>query len=159
MVQRIEERITEKLSKIKIKDVMTRSVITTTTDEPLSDLADILIKTKISGVPVVTGDKKILGIITATDFLNLMDKIKQGAFGTLKEGKGINPKVHHVMTRNVTAITETHTLLDVVNIMCEKEIHTLPVVREEKLIGVIGRRDVIMYFYAAVRDAIEELKL
>ena len=58
MAQRIEEIITEKLSKIKIKDVMTRSVITTTTDEPLSDLADILIKTKISGVPVVTGDKK-----------------------------------------------------------------------------------------------------
>ena len=157
MSQKIEEKITEKLNKIKVKDVMTRSVITTTEDETLSDLADLLIKTKISGVPVVDGEKKIVGIITTTDFLDLMGKVKDGYFSHPGQGTSANPRVNHVMTKDVTTITEGHTLLDVVNMMCTKGIHTLPVVRDEKLIGIIGRRDIIMYFYAAVRDSIEEL--
>ena len=50
---KIEERIAEKLNRIKVKDIMTRSVMTTHEEETLSDLADLLIRTKISGVPVV----------------------------------------------------------------------------------------------------------
>ena len=158
MGQKIEEKISEKLNRIKVKDVMTRSPITTTEEETLSDLADLLIKTKISGVPVLNKDKKIVGIITTTDFLDLMGKIKQGSFEEVGHAANVNPLVKGVMTKNVVTITDGHTLLDAVNIMCEKNIHTLPVVKDERLVGVIGRRDVIMYFYAAVRDSIEELK-
>ena len=62
------------------------------------------------------------------------------------------------MSKNVVAVAENQTLFDVVDIMCEKKIHTIPVLRGEKLVGVLGRRDVIMFFYAAVRDSIEEFK-
>src|SRR3989338_699713 len=157
MSQRVEERISEKLNRIKVKDVMTRSVITTQEDETLSDLADLLIKKKISGVPVLNHENKIAGIITTTDFLDLMGKIKAGVFTALGEKAGANPRVKSVMTKNVVTITENHTLLDAVNIMCLKNIHTLPILKDDNLIGVLGRRDIIMYFYAAVRDSIEEV--
>jgi len=156
MNEKVKERIATKLKKIKVKDIMTRSVITTSEEETLSDLADLLIKTKISGTPVLNRDKKIVGIITTADFLELMGKIKEGS-STHFGHTAANPRVKSVMTKDVTTLKEEHTLLDVVNIMCERNIHTLPVVRSEKLIGVVGRRDVIMYFYAALRDSVEEL--
>ncbi len=148
----ISQKVSEKLQKIKIKDIMTRSVITTQECEPLSDLADILIKSKISGVPVVDDSKKIIGIITTTDFLNFMGKIK--------EGFDINPKnlpqVKDVMTKGAVTLLESDTLFDAVNVMMSRQIHTLPVVKDDKLIGIVGRRDVIMYFYAALRDSVGE---
>ncbi len=153
----IEDKITEKLKKVKVKDIMTRSVITTRQSETLSDIADLLIKTKISGMPVIDQDHGVVGIITATDLFNVMGKINKGGFAAVNPQTRTNPLVQDVMTRDVVTITEGDTLFDVVNIMCDKGIHTLPVLREKKLIGVVGRRDVMMYFYAAVRDSIEEL--
>ena len=151
----IEEKIGEKLSRIKVKDIMTRSVMTTKEDETLSDLADLLIRTKISGVPVIK-DNKIAGIITTTDLLKLMSKIKDGAYAKTGGTTASNPTVKTFMTTNVSTVAETDTLLDIVNIMCAKNIHTLPVMRSDKIVGIVGRRDVIMYFYAALRDSVQE---
>jgi CBS domain-containing protein len=135
---------------------MTRSVVTTHPYETLSEIADLLIRTKISGLPVVGEESKIVGIVTATDLFSVMSKIREGLFMEKERKANVNPTVEEVMIKNVTTISDDHNLLDVVNIMCTKNIHTLPVIKEEKLIGVIGRRDVMMYFYAAVRDSVEE---
>ncbi len=156
MNPKLQAKITEKLNRIKVKDVMTRSPITTTPDENLSDLADIFIKSKISGVPVVNASKKMVGIITTTDFLRLMGEMNKGSFVGLNQEKNANVIVGDVMTKSVMSVNETHTLHDVVNIMCDKKIHTIPVTKDDQLIGVVGRRDVIMYFYAALRDSVEE---
>lgn len=157
MGPRIEERISEKLKRVKVKNIMTRSVVTMREDETLSGLADLLIRTKISGVPVLNGVGEMTGIITITDLLNLMGKIKDGSFARHDQSLNKDLSVKAVMTKNVSTITEEDTLLDAVNIMCAKKIHTLPVVSEGMLVGVVGRRDIIMYFYAAVRDSIEEV--
>ncbi len=157
MANKIEEKISEKLNRIKVKDIMTRSVMTTHEDETLSDLADLLIRTKISGVPVIK-DNIVSGIITTTDLLKLMGQIKEGAFAKTGASSDSNPTVKMFMTRNVSTVTEENSLADIVDIMCAKNIHTLPVVRDNKLVGIVGRRDMIMYFYAALRDSIQENK-
>ncbi|HOW35235.1 MAG TPA: CBS domain-containing protein [Candidatus Omnitrophota bacterium] len=157
MTPTVEERISEKLKRIKVKNIMTRSVITMREDETLSSLADLLIRTKISGAPVLNGVGEMTGIVTITDLLNLMGKIKDGSFVHDNQSLRKDLSVKAVMTKNVSTIAEEATLLDAVNMMCTKKIHTLPVVKEGALIGVLGRRDVIMYFYAAVRESIEEI--
>lgn len=156
MTQGVQDRITQKLKRVKIRDVMTRSVVTARPLETLSEIADLLIRTKISGLPVLREDNRLIGVVTATDLLSVMKKIRDGLLEQKEDSIKVNPTVQDVMTRNVTTITEDHSLLDAVDIMCSRNIHTLPVTKEEKLIGVIGRRDVMMYFYAAVRDSIEE---
>lgn len=158
MARKVEEKIADKLSAVKVKDVMTRSVITVKEQDTLSDVADLLIKVKISGIPVVDKDKKMVGIITTTDLLNLMRDIKKGGFPSSNTEGHVNPKVKDVMKKHVYTATETQTLLDIVNMMCEKKVHTIPVVKDGMLIGVIGRRDMMMYFYAAVRDCVDEIQ-
>ena len=58
------------LSKIKMKDIMTKDVVTVTEDTPLEEAARIMADNKIGGVPVMRGDK-LVGIITETDLFKL----------------------------------------------------------------------------------------
>ena len=59
------------LSKLAIKDVMTRRVFTVRDDCPLEEAARIMIDHKIGSLPIVH-DKKIVGIITETDVFKVM---------------------------------------------------------------------------------------
>lgn len=59
------------LDKIKIEDIMTRNVITVPQDFTVEETAQVLLKNKISGVPVVDAEGKIVGIITQTDLFKV----------------------------------------------------------------------------------------
>lgn len=60
------------ISKIKIKDIMTKNPITVHEDLTVEETAEILMKEKISGVPVLDNEGKILGIITRDDLFNVL---------------------------------------------------------------------------------------
>jgi acetoin utilization protein AcuB len=74
--------ITYLMSKIKVSDVMTRKVITVTPDTPLEDAARIMADNKIGGLPVVSPEGAIAGIITETDifktFIDMLGARKPG---------------------------------------------------------------------------------
>jgi acetoin utilization protein AcuB len=74
--------ITYLLSKIKIKDVMTKKVITVTSDTPLETAARIMVDNEIGGLPVVDGDGAVSGIITETDIFKAFIDM----FGARKKG-------------------------------------------------------------------------
>ncbi len=59
------------LSKVKMRDIMTREVITVTEDTPIEEAARIMADNKIGGLPVMRDDK-LVGIITETDIFKLM---------------------------------------------------------------------------------------
>ncbi|MCS6845070.1 MAG: CBS domain-containing protein [Caldilineales bacterium] len=59
------------VSKIKVKDVMTKKVLTVTEDTPIEEAARIMADNKVGGLPVMR-DGKIVGIITETDIFKLM---------------------------------------------------------------------------------------
>jgi len=73
------------LSKITVKDVMTKKVLTVHEDTPIEEAARILADNKIGGMPVLRGDK-VVGIITETDlfklFLELMGAREKGVRAT-----------------------------------------------------------------------------
>lgn len=60
------------ISKIKIKDIMTKNPITVHEDLTVEETAEILMKERISGVPVLDNEGKILGIITRDDLFNVL---------------------------------------------------------------------------------------
>ena len=86
------------LAKIKMRDIMTREVITVTEDTPLEEAARIMADNKIGGLPVVRGDK-LVGIITETDlfkiFLEMLGGRESGVRLTLlvPEEKGMLAKI------------------------------------------------------------------
>ena len=128
---------------------MSRFAITIKENETVTNLAHLRMRFKISGVPVVSKNGEICGIVTATDLFNLMKNV----FKNMSDGKDFenypDMQVSKLMAKNVVTITEETTLYDIMKIMCEKNIHTLPVmvISRKEIIGVIGRRDILNAFY------------
>jgi len=60
------------LSKIRVKNIMTKDPITVPSDYTVEETADVLLKNKISGVPVVNHNKKVVGVITQTDLFKVL---------------------------------------------------------------------------------------
>lgn len=69
------------LSKLKIKDIMTKNVITISENTPIEEAAKVMVEHDISGLPVVDDLGKLVGIITQTDIFKVFIEV----FGTRKE--------------------------------------------------------------------------
>lgn len=140
------------LKSIKAEDIMTREVITTTEDTTLSDIAQIMIKRRISGLPVMGKKGNLAGIITATDLFLVMDMIKSGDVVSDDQMSASNPTVKFAMSTEIVKLKKATTLDEIIALMKYKNRHTLPVFEGGKMVGVIGRRDVFKNFYSAVKD-------
>ena len=87
--------ITYLLSKLKVQEIMTKDVITTTADTPIEDAAHFMVAHKIGGLPVVNEQKRVVGIITETDiyktFVEMFGGGRTGVRLTLRipERKGV----------------------------------------------------------------------
>ena len=141
------KNIEEKIKKIKLLNIMSRHAITTTPYTPIVDVAHLLMRFKVSGVPVVDNDKKMIGIVTATDLFDVMQDIVNTL--DIKDKKqGDYPLfVKDIMTREVYSLDEESSLYEALRLMCKENIHTLPVTSGGKLCGIVGRRDVLFSFY------------
>lgn len=139
--------IEKKLKSIQVSDLMSHEPITVDEDISLQSVAHILTKFRISGLPVVDSAGCLKGIITATDLLNRIRKILADIEDKKDPSQEFQIRVKEVMTQPVVAIAEGQSLYEAAKIMSEKNIHTLPVSRGGKMIGVIGRRDIIHVVY------------
>ena len=135
---------------IVARDIMSRFAITIFEDEPLLNAAHLMMRFKISGMPVVARSGEIKGIITATDLFRIMGEI---VTKKLESGLEVdaNIMVKNVMTKSVSTIHEETSLIDAIILMWAKKIHTLPVVEDGKITGIIGRRDLLNAFYHQYR--------
>lgn len=147
------QKLTERLKQIKAKDIMTKEVITVSKDDTLAEVAELMIVKRISGFPVLENDK-IIGIITANDLFMVMDMIKTGEVLQNNNVDYSHPKVSFAMSTDIVTVSPEGNLDEIIALMKYRNIHTLPVTSQDKLIGVIGRRDVFKSFYCAIRDLI-----
>ncbi len=143
----------------KAKDIMTSNVITVTLETSIRELVNLLSKHNISGVPVMDSNNNLIGIVTEND---LIDQTKQLHIPTVvtildsifylenpikmeKEMKKMaGTRVLDIYTANPVTVTPESTIEEIATIMAEKNIHTLPVIQDDKLIGIIGKKDIIM---------------
>jgi CBS domain-containing protein len=144
------QELTDKLIQIKAKDIMTEDVITVKKDNTLDDVAEMMINKRISGFPVLEKNE-IIGIITADDLFLVMDMIKTGEVLKNNSAKNSLPKVSFAMSTQVFTVNPEANLNEIIALMKYRNVHTLPVVNKNELIGVIGRRDVFKSFYCALK--------
>ncbi|MDD5497153.1 MAG: CBS domain-containing protein, partial [Atribacterota bacterium] len=147
------DELTARLKQIKAKDIMTKEVITVNKEDTLADVAELMISKRISGFPVLE-DNEIIGIITANDLFLVMDMIKTGEILKNNSSDYSQPKVSFAMSTEVITVSPEGNLDEIIGLMKYRNIHTLPVTSQNKLVGVIGRRDVFKNFYCVVRDLI-----
>ena len=77
------------LSKLKVKEIMARDVVTVTEDEPLEEAARVMVDSGVSGLPVVR-DRLVVGIITETDIFKVLIEM----MGARDEGIRLTIHVH-----------------------------------------------------------------
>lgn len=139
------------------KDIMTRDVVTVSPDTTIEDLGRIFIEKNISGAPVADSAGKIVGIVTENDLISQNSRLHIptilrlfDAFIPLGTGRleaeirrMAASTVGEVCTGVVVAVTEETPLDEIATIMNERKIHLLPVLSEGRLVGIIGKRDLI----------------
>jgi CBS-domain-containing membrane protein len=142
---------------LKARDIMTKDVITVRPDATIDDLARLLVKHDISGVPVVDDKGKLRGIVTENDLitknsrlhlptiLRLFDAYIPLGTGKMEDEirKMAASKVDEICTKEVITVDSEASAEYIATIMTEKKIHLLPVLEEGKLAGIIGKKDVI----------------
>ena len=129
--------------------------------DTLSMAVKTFAKNDISGCPVLS-NKKVVGVITRTDILNAIDphsriikdidllslvtaSLKDNSFDNMKRSinKTMKMRVGKFMKKEVIVINYDEDLYNAARIINEKDISMLPVVKDEKLIGILTRTDVI----------------
>ena len=143
------------------KDVMTRDVITVGPRTTVEELARLLIEHHISGVPVVDDAGELVGIVTEHDLINREKRLHIptvvqifDAFIYLESSKRfeddlkkmVGTKVGDICNPQVVTVGEDTTLTEIATIMTEKDIHLLPVMSGKKLVGIVGKEDVLKAF-------------
>ncbi|MFA4919187.1 MAG: CBS domain-containing protein [Thermodesulfovibrionales bacterium] len=142
---------------LKAKDIMTKEVITVKPETTIEELARLLMKQQISGAPVVDDKGKIVGIVTENDLISKNSRLHIPTIlrlfdayiplGTSKMESDIRKMaaamVEDICTKEIITVDEEASVEYIATIMTEKRIHILPVVREGKLVGIIGKKDLI----------------
>lgn len=148
----------------KVKDYMTSEVISVSPETPVRDIIQLFIKKDISSVPVVDGKNGILGIVTEGD---LLYRIQLPQIKSLLSGQKAyldpDPLIYkyrrmggktakEVMSENSVVVGYNEPVEAAIGAMIENRIRCLPVVRGEKVVGIISRIDLMRYLMEKERE-------
>ena len=112
---------------MNVAGIMTKRVVKATPTTKVKELAVLLRDKKISGVPVMDGEK-LVGIVTEADILGR------------KPGQNL---VRNIMETNVVTVTEDTKVKEAATVLAKKKIKRVPVMREGKLVGIVSRADIV----------------
>jgi CBS domain-containing protein len=149
---------------MRAHQIMTRDVITVTSDTPIVEAADVMLRHHVSGLPVLDGAKKLVGIVTESDFLHrsetgtgrqrsrwlqfLLGPGQQGADFVREHGR----KVGEVMTPHPVTIQEDASLDDIVRTMEKNNVKRLPVMKGDTLAGIVSRANLLRAVAGLARE-------
>lgn len=134
--------------KVRVRDVMTSSVVTIPPGAPLKEAAVLMGRHRISGLPVTEGGR-LAGIITESDFVSILAEDGGGLLAALlgRKNAELGGTVGEAMTRNPRTIGPDESVSAAAREMSEHSIKRLPVVdRNGALVGIVSRADLMSVF-------------
>ena len=111
---------------VTARDIMSRDLVTVLPAATFRELVELLARHRISGVPVVEEGGRLVGVATEADVL-----ARSGA------------TVADIMTRQVLTVTEDTPVDDIGRLLARERIRRVPVVRGERVLGIVSREDVV----------------
>lgn len=148
---------------MQAKDIMTDKVISVSPETEVSEIAKLLIRKRISAVPIVDGDQRILGIVSEGDLIRRTETGTEKQRGSWWLGLFTSPeslstaytKAHgrraaDIMTQNVITVTEDTPIADVARTLEEHHVKRVPVVRDGRLVGIVSRANLLHGLAAGV---------
>lgn len=148
-----------------VSDVMSRTIVTVMPGHSIRHAAQIMLDHRVSGLPVLDGEGRLVGILTEGDLLR---RVEYGLTGgrphwiaaVSPEGaardfiKSHSWRVGDVMTKPVATVTEQTSLADVAVLFGTRGIKRLPVLHDGRLVGIISRADLLRIIASAKPEKI-----
>jgi CBS domain-containing protein len=143
---------------LKVKDIMTSEVISVSPETEITDAAKILLEKRINGVPVIDPFGRLVGILCQSDLVAQQKSIPVPSVFTFLESylaltsiKRIDKEMEKIaaltvkeaMTLEPVTVGPETDIEDVARLMVDKKYHTLPVVEGGKVVGIVGKEDVL----------------
>jgi CBS domain-containing protein len=141
-----------------VADIMSRNIVSVTSNSPVSKIAALLSQHGISAVPVIDKDGKPLGMVSEGDLMAPFSARNQARrdwwLEMLAEGERLAPEfldyisadhrtAADVMTREVVSVGEGAAVADVADILIKHRIKRVPVLRDGRVVGIISRADIV----------------
>jgi len=141
----IEEILVELISgnqhsSVMLSDIMSYPVVTVSDNTKIEEAAMILREMGCTGVPVVDKDEHIVGVISRRDFKKV------------RKPKHMQSPVKAFMSREVVTISHDKSAIEAAKLMIRHDVGRIPVMKDDKIIGIITRSDAMMYFYDLLPD-------
>jgi CBS domain-containing protein len=108
------------------RDIMTRDVITARPSLSVKELAMLMVKNQISGLPVSDEAGKIIGLVSEADII-------------AKKGKNVQA----IMSQQVFSVSEETSVEEIAQLMTTHRIKRVPVMNGAKLVGIVSRADIV----------------
>ncbi len=118
----------------KAKDAMTGNPTTVQESTDIKEAIRLLVDKKITGLPVVSPEGGLIGMVTEKDILQIVYK------QTIRD-----KTVGDLMTRTIVAFDADDNLMDVYKCLMENNFRRVPILSNGKLVGIISRRDIIKF--------------
>lgn len=139
-----------------VSNIMTRKLITVTADTAIEEISKLIIANRISGVPVVDSDNRVVGMVTQSDiiFRQIHNEptfaattedlvlLKEGMKAEKRFGAGNTAK--DIMTSPVITAHENDSIREVVELITKEKIKRVVIVDEEgRLVGIVSKMDIV----------------
>jgi CBS domain-containing protein len=140
---------------MKAADVMVADVVCVTPETAVQAVAEIMLRHRISGVPVVGADGRLVGMVSEGDLIRRVEtgseRNRSWWLELLTPNKTLAAdfvkaharKVEDVMTRKVITATEEMTLGEIATLLEKHRIKRVPIVREGKVVGIVSRANLL----------------
>ena len=146
------------MDQLTVLEIMTTAVITVKPETTVRELADILAKNKISGVPVVDDKGRVLGMVSEADvilqdadlhfhyyiqFLESVIYLQSVHKFEERVRKSIGSRVTEIMSEEVVSVSPDATVRETATLMADRDVNRLPVIENERLVGIVTRGDIV----------------
>lgn len=140
---------------MRAADIMTTAVIAVGVDVTVREIADLLLKHRISAVPVVDADQRVVGIVSEGDLMRHAETETGPRLSswlaaiTTSEERAVQYIKSHgrtagdVMSRNVLTVTENTPINEIAGLLEKHHIKRVPVVSDERLVGIVSRANLL----------------
>jgi CBS domain-containing protein len=143
---------------ITARDIMSTELITLTPEMDFVSAAKVLLDNHINGAPVVDEDGQLVGILCQSDLVAQQKKLPVPTLITLLDSyirlpstRELERQAHKIaaltvdeaMTRKPVTVHPDTGIDTIAGLMVDSNLHTLPVVAEGRLVGIIGKADVL----------------
>jgi CBS domain-containing protein len=143
---------------INARDIMQTRIISVTPDTDIIRAGKILLENHINGMPVVNDQEELQGILCQSDLIFQHKEMPVPPIFTILDSifplfsskkldddfrKIAAATVAQAMVKNVVTVTPDTPVSEIASLMVEKHFHTIPVVENKKLVGIIGKEDVL----------------